>query len=73
MSKLSKFYKVTNQIMIEYISNQNITNEDQSSRNVRYTIYTGLDNNVYYTETPPDTSNNKLDYSQPQYFINISV
>lgn len=70
MAKLSKFYKVTNQILIEYIADQYAANKTaNSTKNVTYTIYTGLDDNVYYTEKPQDTSDNKLDYTNPQYFI----
>ena len=67
MAKLSKFYRLTNQILLEYIADQYAANERANVlRSVDYTIYTGLDDNVYYTETPcKDT----VDYTDPQYFI----
>lgn len=66
MAKLSKFYKVTRQIMIEYISDQYLQNEQVNTVSPTYMIYTGYDDNVYYTETP-----RKIDdmYNNAQYFI----
>lgn len=73
MAKLSKFYQITNQILIEYIADQYAANNaPETTKSVNYTVYTGLDDNVYYTETPNETEDNKLDYSDPQYFIKFS-
>ena len=55
MAKLSKYYKVTNQMMIEYISDQydqNPANRSLPSSFIKYFIYEGLDGNIYYTEPP---------------------
>lgn len=55
MSKLSKYYKVTKQILLEYVADQN---PDNSSKvQTKYYIYTGLDNKTYYTEELHDTVN----------------
>ena len=54
MAQLSKFYKVTRQIMVEYISEQYM---DKRIINTDYTIYTGFDDNVYYTEKPRNIEN----------------
>lgn len=67
MAELSKFYQVTNQIMLEYIANQyDDTSETPNEKKVNYTIYTGKDGNVYYTEKPQDIDER---YSNGQYFI----
>lgn len=67
MAELSKFYQVTNQIMLEYIANQyDDTSETPNEKEVNYTIYTGKDGNVYYTEKPQDIDDR---YSNGQYFI----
>lgn len=76
MAKLSKYYKVTNQMMIEYISDQydqNPANRDLVTSNVNYRIYEGLDNNIYYTEPAVLSHNNEpvsnYDYTDGQIFI----
>ena len=67
MAELSKFYQVTNQIMLEYIANQyDDTSETPNEKEVNYTIYTGKDGNAYYTEKPQDIDDR---YSNGQYFI----
>ena len=76
MAKLSKYYKVTNQMMIEYISDQydqNPANRELVTSNVDYRIYEGLDGNIYYTEpavlTQDEQPTNKYDYTDGQIFI----
>ena len=76
MAKLSKYYKVTNQMMIEYISDQydqNPANRELVTSNVDYRIYEGLDGNIYYTEpavlTQDGQPTNKYDYTDGQIFI----
>jgi hypothetical protein len=67
MAKLSKFYRITNQILLEYITDTYLPTEHADTvRQVNYTVYTGLDNNLYYTEEPDST---QLNYSDSQYFI----
>lgn len=67
MAELSKYYQVTNQIMLEYIANQfDDVSEQSNEKEVNYTIYTGKDGNVYYTEKPQDIEER---YSNGQYFI----
>lgn len=48
MSKLSKYYKVTNQILVEYVADQDPLKSELTD--TTYYIYTGLDNKTYYTE-----------------------
>lgn len=82
MAKLSKYYKVTNQMMIEYISDQydqNPANRDIPSQFIGYYVYEGLDSNIYYTEPPQlrgqntseedDPTSQKYAYTDPQLFI----
>ena len=57
MAQLSKFYKVTRQIMVEYISEQYMDKRIINTTPVDYTIYTGFDDNVYYTEKPRNIEN----------------
>ena len=67
MAELSKFYQVTNQIMLEYIANQyDDESEIANEKEINYTIYTGKDGNVYYTEKPQEIDDR---YSNGQYFI----
>ena len=68
MAELSKFYQVTNQIMLEYVANQYDANGGEpNERSTNYTVYIGKDGNVYYTEKPQDIDNER--YSNAQYFI----
>lgn len=68
MAELSKFYQVTNQIMLEYVANQYDANGGEpNERSTDYTVYIGKDGNVYYTEKPQDIDNER--YSNAQYFI----
>ena len=83
MAELSKFYQVTNQIMLEYVSNQYDANGGKpNERSTNYTVYIGKDGNVYYTDKPnlegqnsDVQKSNKQDsddypyYSKAQYFI----
>lgn len=75
MSKLSKYYRVTNHLLIEYVTDQTPQN---NGSNTEYYIYTGNDNNTYYIE---NIHNNDLyinqlcylrlpDESQSEYFYN---
>lgn len=48
MSKLSKYYKVTRQILLEYVADQDPMKSAITESS--YYIYTGLDNKTYYTE-----------------------
>lgn len=66
MAELSKFYQVTNQIMLEYVANQYDANETPDGKTTDYTLYIGKDGNVYYTEKPQDIDER---YSNAQYFI----
>ena len=66
MAQLSKFYKVTRQIMVEYISEQYMDKRIINTTPVDYTIYTGFDDNVYYTEKPRNIENI---YNNAQFFI----
>ena len=51
MAELSKFYQVTNQIMLEYVANQYDANGGEpNERSTDYTVYIGKDGNVYYTD-----------------------
>lgn len=50
MAELSKFYQVTNQIMLEYVANQYDANDTPDEKTTDYTVYIGKDGNVYYTE-----------------------
>ena len=69
MAKKSKFYQITNQILLEYIQNHYAANENPDvEKSVNYVVYTGLDNNVYYSDFP-DERENKIDYSNSQYFL----
>lgn len=67
MAELSKFYQVTNQIMLEYVANQYDANDTPDEKATDYTVYIGKDGNVYYTEKPQDIDNDR--YSNAQYFI----
>lgn len=67
MAELSKFYQVTNQIMLEYIANQYDANDIPDEKTTDYTVYIGKDGNVYYTEKPQDLDEQR--YSNAQYFI----
>ena len=67
MAELSKFYQVTNQIMLEYVANQYDANDTPDEKTTDYTVYIGKDGNVYYTEKPQDIDNER--YSNAQYFI----
>lgn len=67
MAELSKFYQVTNQIMLEYVANQYDANGTPDEKTTDYTVYIGKDGNVYYTEKPQDIDNER--YSNAQYFI----
>ena len=67
MAELSKFYQVTNQIMLEYVANQYDANDTPTEKTTDYTVYIGKDGNVYYTEKPQDIDNER--YSNAQYFI----
>lgn len=67
MAELSKFYQVTNQIMLEYVANQYDANDTPDEKITDYTVYIGKDGNVYYTEKPQDIDNDR--YSNAQYFI----
>lgn len=58
MSKLSKYYKVTGQMMLEYVANQYDVNTQIQTTTTDYTIYTGKDDNIYY-----------IDNSETQKFI----
>lgn len=83
MAELSKFYQVTNQIMLEYVANQYDANGGKpNERTTDYTVYIGKDGNVYYTDKPnlegqnsDVQKSNKQDsddypyYSKAQYFI----
>ena len=70
MAKISKFYRITNQIMVEYIQNHYPSNTtSDAEQNVQYYVYTGKDDNVYYSEIPDETE--KIDYSNPQYFLKL--
>ena len=83
MAELSKFYQVTNQIMLEYVANQYDANGGEpNERSTNYTVYIGKDGNVYYTDKPnlegqnsDVQKSNKQDlddypyYSKAQYFI----
>lgn len=83
MAELSKFYQVTNQIMLEYVANQYDANGGEpNERSTDYTVYIGKDGNVYYTDKPnlegqnsDVQKSNKQDlddypyYSKAQYFI----
>ena len=83
MAELSKFYQVTNQIMLEYVANQYDANGGEpNERSANYTVYIGKDGNVYYTDKPnlegqnsDVQKSNKQDlddypyYSKAQYFI----
>lgn len=66
MAKLSKYYHVTRQIMVEYISDQYQPNTQVDTYNTTYNVYTGFDDNVYYTETPRQIQDK---YTNSQYFI----
>ena len=66
MAKLSKYYHVTRQIMIEYVSNQYEPNTQVDTVSATYKVYTGFDDNVYYTEAPRSQTNK---YNNSQYFI----
>lgn len=74
MSKLSKYYKVTNQIMVEFLSDQYslaTKREDEiDAEQTEYIIYQGLDQELYYIEKPihSDVTDN-LYYSDMQYFV----
>ena len=67
MAELSKFYQVTNQIMLEYVANQYDANDTPDEKTTDYTVYICKDGNVYYTEKPQDIDNDR--YSNAQYFI----
>lgn len=67
MAELSKFYQVTNQIMLEYVANQYDANDTPDEKTTDYTVYIGKDGNVYYTEKPQDNDDER--YSNAQYFI----
>lgn len=67
MAELSKFYQVTNQIMLEYVANQYDANDTSDEKTTDYTVYIGKDGNVYYTEKPQDIDDER--YSNAQYFI----
>lgn len=58
MARLSKYYKVTNQMMIEYISdyyNPDYTKtETLQTERSNYYIYEGLDGKIYYIDIPQD-------------------
>ena len=54
MGKLSKYYKVTKQILVEYVADQDPLNS--TLVNTNYYIYTGLDNKTYYTEELHNTN-----------------
>ncbi|WQJ54387.1 MAG: hypothetical protein [Vetruanivirus porcinprimi] len=82
MAELSKFYQVTNQIMLEYVANQYDANDTPDEKTTDYTVYIGKDGNVYYTDKPnlegqnsDVQKSNKYDsddypyYSKAQYFI----
>ena len=66
MAKLSKYYHVTRQIMVEYISDQYKPDTQVDTYNTTYKVYTGFDDNVYYTETPRQIQDK---YTNSQYFI----
>lgn len=72
MSKLSKYYKVTNQILVEFISDQyenTVINNTEIVADTSYVLYQGLDNQIYYSEMP-DTSIGDPDYySDMSYFM----
>ena len=53
MSKLSKYYEVTKQILLEYVADQDPLKSPITE--TKYYIYTGLDNKTYYTEELHDT------------------
>ena len=57
MAKLSKYYHVTRQIMIEYVSNQYEPNTQVDTVSATCTVYTGFDDNVYSTEAPRSQTN----------------
>ena len=70
MAKQSKFYRITNQILIEYVQNQYAANSSPDvEKTIQYYVYTGKDDNVYFSEIPDETEN--IDYSNPQYFIKL--
>lgn len=52
MGKLSKYYRVTRQLLIEYVTDQTPEN---NGINTEYYIYTGNDNNTYYIENIHNT------------------
>ena len=61
MAELSKFYQVTNQIMLEYVANQYDANDTPDEKTTDYTVYIGKDGNVYYTEKPQDIDNDRYE------------
>ena len=67
MSNLSKYYKVTRQILIEYVTHPNFSESDITP-NVQYYIYTGLDNKTYYIE---DLHNMEDLYSNQSLYLRI--
>lgn len=78
MAELSKFYQVTNQIMLEYVANQYDANGGEpDEKSIDYTVYIGKDGNVYYTDKRNSDKQQKLNeddsekyrYSKAQYFI----
>ena len=72
MAKKSKFYQISNQILLEYIQNHYAANETPDvEQSVNYVVYTGLDNNVYYSDFPKE-EDNIIDYKNSQYFIKFS-
>lgn len=70
MSIKSNFYAVTNQIMLEYRSDQyeQLTPMSTAKQPTRSYIYKGLDGALYYTEDPRYT-----DKTSPDYYKNQSL
>ena len=69
MAELSKFYQVTNQIMLEYVANQYDANDTPDEKTTDYTVYIGKDGNVYYTEKPQDIDNDRYYSADSQYSV----
>ena len=70
MAKNSKFYRITNQVMLEYVQNHYPSkNTSDATANAKYYVYTAQDDKVYYVEIPDETE--KIDYTNPIYFLKL--
>ena len=70
MSATSNYYRVTPQILIEYVTDQykiiRGINDHADKQPEKYFIYKGLDGGLYYTEKPRYTDPNSQDYFKNQ-------